>query len=138
MTEEVTSTIKVPVFDGQYKNFHKWWIKFQAYSRVKGFNEVLSDLGITITEGEIEALQLKPKHGSGGNGARKIDEEKQLKLGKKNLVAMAHLTMAFESEALLNNISSACSTDWPGGMAHVLITQIKNKCAPQDRMAVAE
>ena len=138
MAEEVTSTIRVPVFDGQDKNFHSWWIKFQAYSRVKGFNAVLKDAGITIVEGDIKTLEAKPKHGSGDTGARTAEEEKQLKLGKKNLVAMAHLTMAFGSEALLNKIASACTTDWPGGMAHVLITQIKNKCAPQDRMAVAE
>jgi hypothetical protein len=53
-----------------------------------------------------------------------------MKLGKKNMLAMAHLTMAFGTEALLNKIASACTADWPGGLAHVLITQMKNKSAP--------
>ena len=109
MTEEVTSTIKVPVFDGQDKNFHSWWIKFQAYSRVKGFNVVLKDTGITIDEEDIKALEERPKYGSGKINERSADKENQLKLGKKNLVAMAHLTMAFGSEALLNKIASACT-----------------------------
>ena len=95
------------MFDGQDKNFHSWWIKFQAYSRVKGFNAVLKDAGMTIVEADIETLEARPKHGSGDTGARSTEEEKQMKLGKKNLVAMAHLTMAFGSEALLNKILSS-------------------------------
>ena len=51
---------------------------------------------------------------------------------------MAHLTMAFGTEALLNKIASVSSADWPGGMAYKLIDVLKEKCAQKDRMAVVE
>ena len=51
---------------------------------------------------------------------------------------MAHLTMAFGSEALLNKIASVKTTDWPGGLAFRLVELIKEKCAPKDRMASVE
>ena len=138
MTNEESTSLRVPVFNGEEKKFQSWWIKFQAYARVKGFHGVLSDSGITIEEEDIETLENKPSHGSGTTGARTADEEKQLKLGKKNLTAMAHLTMAFGTEALLNKISVVSSSDWPGGLAFQLVDLIKEKCAPKDRMAVVE
>ena len=108
-SEEITS-VKVPIFNGEEKNFQSWWIKFQAYVRVKGFHAVLVNAGITIDEADIEILEVKPSALAGGTGARTTDEERQLRLAKKNLLAMAHLTMAFGSEALLNKIASVCTT----------------------------
>ena len=108
---EVTLTVRVPIFDGKDESFHWWWIKFQAYLRVKGFNSVLKDAGITISESDVKVLEERPKHGSGETDARTQEEEKQLRLGKTNMLAMAHLTMAFGTEALLNKINSACTTD---------------------------
>ena len=119
--EDYGTSVKVPIFNGDEKKFQSWWIKFQAYARVKGFHSVLKDSGMTITEDEIETLELKPKHGSSRTGARTADEEKQLKMGKKNLLAMAHLTMAFGSEGLLNKIASVSTSEWPGGVAHRLV-----------------
>ena len=53
---------------------------------------------------DVEDLEGKPKYGSGVTGARTQDEEKQMKLGKKNMLAMAHLTMSFGTKALLNKL----------------------------------
>ena len=41
---------------------------------------------------------------------------------------MAHLTISFTSEGLLNNIASACTDEWPGGLA-----SIKNKTREKER-----
>ena len=136
--EESSISLRVPVFNGEEKNFQSWWIKFQAYSRVKGFHIVLKDAGITITENDLELLEVKQSLAVGGTGARTAVEEKQLKLGKKNLMAMAHLTMSFGTEALLNKIAAVSTTDWPGGLAFELVKLLKEKCAPNDRMAVVE
>ena len=137
MSEEST-TVKVPVFNREEKSYQSWMVRFQAFSRVKGFSNVLVDAGITIAEADIETLELKPKYESGTTGARDADEEKQLRLGKKNLLAMAHLTMALGTEGLLNKIPLSYTTDWPGGLAFMMMEILKTKYAPQDRMAVVE
>ena len=126
------------MFNGDEKNFQSWWIKFQAYARVKGFHQVLTDARILINESEIEILEAKEKYGLSGTNIRTMYEEKQLKLAKKKLLAMAHLTMAFGSEALLNKIASASTREWPGGLAFRLVALIKEKCAPKDRMTGVE
>ena len=74
MANEDSVSVKVPVFNGDEKNFQSWWIKFQAYARVKGFNSVLKDAGITIDEDDIETLEEKAKHGTGGTNDRTAKE----------------------------------------------------------------
>ena len=105
---------------------------------MKGFHAVLKDAGITITEAEMEMLDEQPSHTVRGAGARTANEEKQLKLGKKNLTVMAHLTMAFGTEALLNKIASVSTVDLPGGLAFQLVNLLKENFAPKDRMTVVE
>ena len=136
MTSEESTTVKVPVFNGEEKSYQSWFVRFQAFSRVKGFNNVLVDAGLMIAEADIKTLELKPKFGSGATGARDANKEKQLRLGKKNLLAMAHLTMAFGTEGLLNKIPSSYTTDWPGGLAFKMMEILRTKYAPKDRMAV--
>ena len=120
MSEETVS-VKVPVFNGEESKYQSWWIKFEAYARVKGFHSVLKNPNLTIIEEDIETLDAKPAYGGRGSDARTEDEEKQLKIGKKNLLAMAHLTMAFGTEALLNKIAASCLNDWPGGLAYMVV-----------------
>ena len=103
-------------------------MRFQAYARVKGFHPVLRDSGLTISESEMEVLEIKTAPGSGGSNERTTDEEKQYRLGKKKILARAHLTMAFGSKGLLNKIALTCTTDWPGGKAHKLVSLLKEKC----------
>ena len=138
MSSEESTTVKVPVFDGEEKSYQTWITRFQAFARVKGFISVLEDASITINEEDVEDLEMKPKYGSGATGARTRDEEKQFRLGKKNLLAMAHLTMAFGSEGLLNKIPSSCTSDWPGGLAFKMMDTLKVRYAPKDRMTIVE
>ena len=84
VSEESSMSLKVPVFNGNEKNFQSWWIKFQAYAQIKGFHAVLKDTGITSTEAKMETLKEKPSLAVGGTGAKMVDKEKQFKLGKKN------------------------------------------------------
>ena len=65
---------------------------------------MLKDAGITITKSDVKDLEEKPKYGYTVKGARTQGEEKQMKLCKKNMLAMAHLTMSFGTKALLNKL----------------------------------
>ena len=113
-------------------------MKFQAYAQVKGFHLVLKDAGLTISESEMEVLEMKTAPGSGGSNEQTTDEDKQFRLGKKNLLAMAHLTEVFGSKGFLKKIALACTTDWPGGEAHRLVSLLEEKCAPCNQMAAVE
>ena len=56
-----------------------------------------------------------------------MDNEKKLKLVKKNLTATAHLKILFGTKALLNEIPAVSATDWPGGLAYELVDLLKEK-----------
>lgn len=42
MSEEVRSTLKIPIFDKEEKNFQSWMIRFLLYTCVKGLITVLT------------------------------------------------------------------------------------------------
>ena len=92
MSEEMNSALKVPVFNGEEKGFQSWMIRFMAYARVKGFSLALKD-GADLPSNEEEIETLDPS-----NAAAK----KQILAGKRNMLAMAHITMALGTESLLN------------------------------------
>ena len=62
MSEETSSTVKLRIFNGEAKMYQSWWIRFQAYSRVKGFNVALkkSDYFPARIE-DVEALDASNK-----------------------------------------------------------------------------
>ena len=127
MSEEV-ATLKVPVFNGKEKNFQSWWIRFQAYARVKQFSTALTlHADLPTTEAEIGTLD-----------PTNDDEKRQISAGKRNVLAMAHLTMALGTEALLNKVVSVSTTEWPGGLAYELIALLKEEYQPKDRIASVE
>ena len=73
MSEESNSTLKVPVFDGEEKNYQSWKIRFQDYACVKLFHTALkmsSDL--PGNKAEIDTLD-----------ATDADEKKQIAAGKR-------------------------------------------------------
>eukprot|EP00957_Ditylum_brightwellii_P206756 15349834-Ditylum_brightwellii.AAC.1 len=91
MSETVSSTIKIPVFDGEAKNFQNWCIRFQAYTQVKQFSTALkTSLDLPSSEEEMETLDVL--------------ETRKITTGKRNAVAMAHITMALGMESLLNKV----------------------------------
>eukprot|EP00957_Ditylum_brightwellii_P065979 5003523-Ditylum_brightwellii.AAC.1 len=89
MSEEAT-TIKIPVFDGKHENFQSWWIWFQAYARVKQFSTVLKRSN-DLPDNEEEISNL--------SASTDATEKKKAAAGKRNVLAMAHITMALGTEA---------------------------------------
>ena len=112
---------KIPVFDGNSKGYMMWWVRFSAYAVMKNFQR---------------ALKVDPDL-----PAKDSDEptsEKAAAAKKANEVAMASLTIAFKTESLLNIIFKSMSADWPGGLAHKVVSELKKKYQPEDIMCRVE
>ena len=105
-----------------------WWIRFQAFATVKNFSEALVS-NTNLPASKAKADLLDPTDSS-NKEARKAT--------LRNNIAMAQLTIAFETQALLSLADSAKSTDWPGGLAYKVISSLKEKYQPNDRIAVVE
>ena len=114
MTEGI-STINGPVFDGDEEKFQSWWIRYQAYNRVKRFSTALK-INTDLTEDEVMIKTLD---------ATNEDESKKIVAGKRNVLAMAHLTMALVTEALMKKVNTVCTDEWPDGLAYELIGLLK-------------
>jgi hypothetical protein len=57
---------------------------------------------------------------------------------KRNAIAMANMTMAFTSEGTIALVYEAMNDDWPGGLAHKVVSMLKKKYQPQDSMTKVE
>jgi hypothetical protein len=57
---------------------------------------------------------------------------------ERNSLAMANLTMEFETENLFGLIYKTMSTDWPAGLAHEVVVQLFSKYSPDDRISRVE
>ena len=103
------TSIKVPVFDGNSKNFMMWWVRFKAFAVMKNFSRALTeDAALPAEESTVPA-------------------DDDAKLAKKaNETAMASLTMAFKTDAMLNIILRSMTTKWPGGLAHKVSQSSRN------------
>eukprot|EP00957_Ditylum_brightwellii_P193862 14763301-Ditylum_brightwellii.AAC.1 len=49
---------------------------------------------------------------------RDAEQKKQIAAGKRNALAMAHLSMALGTESMLNKVSNVSDENWPGGLAY--------------------
>ena len=67
------------------------------------------------------------------------DGKEQADAKKKNAVAMANLMMAFTSETTMGLVWKAKTSDWPGGLVHLVVASFFKKFQPQDTLTrVAE
>jgi hypothetical protein len=57
---------------------------------------------------------------------------------KRNAIAMANLTMAFTSEATMGLVFKAKTTEWPSGLAHLVVSGLNKKYNPQDTISRVE
>ena len=130
MTEEKHG-LKVPVFDGEEKNFQKWWLRFQAFATVKGFRVALDKPQSTdyYPNNYEDFLALDPND---------ADTKVMAKRLIQNNVAIAQLTLAFESEGLLNKVYACQDDNWPEGMAWKVIESLLEEYQPKDRISKVE
>ena len=118
----------MPVFDHEEKNFQSWKIRFHAYAHVKAFSTALkASSDLPDNEEAIKTLDSSSTEG-----------KKKIAAGKKNMLAMAHITMALGTETLLNKVNAICDDDWPGVLAHKLMYLLNEEYQPEDRVAAVE
>ena len=61
-----------------------------------------------------------------------------IKAVKQNDVAIAQLTMAFETEALMSIITKTETDEWPSGKAHEVMEELDEQYNPKDRISRVE
>ena len=123
-----TKSVRLPEFNGKEKGFQVWWTRFKAFAAVFQFSEALTIGGEVDLPGS-EATVLDPTD---------ANEKKQIEARKRNAVAMSNLTMAFTTEELMGLVYKAQSNDWPGGLAHLVVKELQEKCKPEDMITLVE
>jgi hypothetical protein len=64
--------------------------------------------------------------------------KKMLAAKKRNEVAMANFTMAFTTEGVMGLVYKASTTDWPSGLATVVVQGLLKKYRPLDIVSLVE
>jgi len=128
MESSSEKSVRLPTFDGEHKKFQLWWTRFKAYAMVYKFSEAL------IVGGEAYL--------PGGEGTT-IDEttedgKKQALAKKRNAIAVANLSMAFTTEGTMGIIYKSMTSEWPSGLAHLVVASLMKKYRPQDTITRVE
>jgi hypothetical protein len=96
----------------------------KSYATIKNFSLVIqrvAETGLPDTEAtDVSSDKLK-KAARGGN-----------------LMAISCLSMAFQDDALLNMIEQSETTDWPSGLAYLVVDELFKKYRPVDIISRVE
>ena len=116
-TEKDRKTTLVPIFDGKEENFQTWWVRFRACGKLSGFPKALGETpepGLPSDQEEVESL-------SGTDITTKMNKA----AADINDLAIASLTLTFETNELTSMTLTAQSDEWPKGLASEVIKQLK-------------
>jgi gag-polypeptide of LTR copia-type/Zinc knuckle len=127
--ERGTKSVKLPTLDGELKKFQLWWVRFMAYATVFKFIKALTIGGESILTG-VRQDKVIPD----------MDTDKNAKEAAQShsALAMASLTMAFTSDVTMGLVYKAMTTDWPSGLAHMVVEALFKKYQPQDTITRVE
>jgi hypothetical protein len=119
----------VPKWDSKAKTFQLWWVRFMVFTTMQKFSKALGadkESGMPASEDAVIAEDTDPG---------KI----QLKAKNRNANAVAQFTMAFLTETAMAFIyEGMVDTDWPGGLAYLVVKAIKRKHMPDDTVSKVE
>ena len=127
-SDKVSKTLQLPTFDGEEKNFSVWWMRFQAYASVYGFDVAIK----TKKEADLPGKEDEVLDETTAEGKKKMMAK------KRNKIAFANLTMAFTNASTMNKVHTAKTDDWPGGLACEVIRQLHQEYQPKDRISRVE
>ena len=118
----------VPVFKGEKEEFQVWWMRFKGHAARGRFIMALSptkEADLPLTEASV------------------IDEttpsgKLQAAAKQRNADAMGSLIIACQHPTMISYIYESQTTDWPGGLAHVVIARLLAAYQPTHRDAEVE
>ena len=123
-----SKTVKLPTFNGEAKEAQIWLMRFRAYADVYGFSQSImetADPNLPATESSVIDESTD-------------DGKKQARAKRANKIALANLTMAFTTEALMGLIYKARTNDWPNGLAWMVMKEVHKKNFPKDLVSKIE
>ena len=131
MEDSSSSGVKLPQFDGEEENYPIWITRFEAYARLKRFEQALSDsVDLPTNQEEYDEMAAK---------ASPTDEEKKkIRNAKANETAVAQLTMAFQTTDLLTFVKESKSKEWQHGLAWKIIKNLADEYEPKDEVSKVE
>ena len=119
---ENNKNVSVPSFNGKNEEYEMFWMRFTAYTGLRGFAESVDP--------EIQDPELPVKH---NEFDADVDTAKtQREAVKRNAQAVAALTLGFKTPALMNVVNEGKTTEYPGGLAHLIAKELKSQYKPQD------
>jgi hypothetical protein len=129
MSEDDAKKMSTPQLIDKRSNFPVFWMRFQAFARVKEFHK-----GIAKTKNP----EL-PETENGPFDADKTKKKTQEEAIELNAITVAYLTIALEtSNKLMAIVHKSKSKDWPNGQAHLIINELFRKYAPDDMVSKVE
>ena len=117
----------VPTFSGNGSDFQVWWMRFLAYATVNGFAKAIGrtqDNDMPISEAEV----LEDNE----------DGKRKEKAKRANALAVASLTLAFSTDALMGLVMRSSTSEWPNGLAWKVVEALFKKYRPEDVISMAE
>jgi hypothetical protein len=129
MTEQ-DKTVKIPLFDGNKKNFVMWWTRFKAYGKVQQFSQALQE----TPEAALPATQVAY------NALDKADAANAaaIEATRRNERALANLAVAFTTTKAMTHYHKAGDLNWPDGLASNVVTSLLTKYRPTDTISAVE
>jgi hypothetical protein len=119
--EHRNKSIKLPTFNGEPKEAQTWLMRLKGYPGVDGFIESIEETpDVHLPKSEKAVIDATTEAG-----------KKELKAKRSNQIALANLTMAFTTEALMEMIYKARTTDWPNGLPWMVMKQLHTKYFPK-------
>jgi hypothetical protein len=121
---DTAKSLPLPLFDGETTKFKGWWMRFRAYATIKNFSSAIQRTKeADLPESEDEDVSA--------------DNKKRL-AKQRNLMAISCLTMAFQDDVLLNILEQSETSDWPSGLAYIVIDEFFKKYKPVDIISRVE
>ena len=128
MSTVSNKSLVLPKWDGGDKNFHMWWMRFQACAKIYKFKQAIG----TKAEDDL------PDKDSDVLDPTKDKDKPKNQARARNELAVASLTMAFTNPSLIGLIHEAQTVDYPDGLAFLVIKQLLDKYKPTDTMSRVE